>query len=360
MVTEMSLRHVKQTSASSSTYLPYEVQVAELRKIHKLSPPVDQSTQESPPHLVCVTENRNRAACTVCGRTSNETITIKSCSKCRKVDYCCEEHQALDRKWHQHVCAQFSTIAEDEELLRTKTFTELAEDFVMQQDAAVFSREHVDWESFLSQPTESLSSSARCRILTSLLSRPLTIVYAIQRLRLLESRDNSDSILICVVGASKRELEVPQRLYEQITSFWPNVRFEIVFVGPELDVVPDQQQRHSDNLRLSFQRSTFTRNQWLARKLPDLICGFNCGLVRYKTWGETVLEILQMDRPFVTTSYRNWEQQAEAKVLEAVGAKFILKQQENPFHSLVFRQSTTIVNDVCQDNAFVMAVRGKR
>ena len=99
---------------------------------------------------------------------------------------------------------------------------------------------------------------------------------------------------------------------------------------------------------------------------------FDCGILLYSSWKESIFELLKENTLVALTSYRSWEQKAEEQVLTNMKLDVVMTSQLNPFHSLayrfysilcsnieIFRQSTTIVNDVYQDNSYILAFKGR-
>ena len=101
----------------------------------------------------------------------------------------------------------------------------------------------------------------------------------------------------------------------------------------------------------------YGKGRWGELGRPDLVIGFDCGLLMYPTWKATILELRGSGVPFVITSFRGWEAAAEARLLAAVKATCLIAPEANPWASPAGKRSTTIANDVSFDNAFVSAWR---
>ena len=101
----------------------------------------------------------------------------------------------------------------------------------------------------------------------------------------------------------------------------------------------------------------YRRDLWPALGRPDLVIGYDCGLLLYPTWKPTMHDLRGSGVPFALTSYRAWEAAGEARLLRAIGAEPLLAPTPNPFASLSARRSTTLANDLAHDNAFMSAWR---
>jgi arylsulfatase A-like enzyme len=138
---------------------------------------------------------------------------------------------------------------------------------------------------------------------------------------------------------------------------FPGTRFELALIGPKLDE-PDPDPDPADSpLTLRARTGLYRRALWSELGRPDLVIGYHCGLHLYPTWKPTILELRGSGVPFVLTSYRSWEAEAEARLLIAVGATRVHGPTPNRFASLASRQSTTIANDVAHDNEWVSVWR---
>jgi hypothetical protein len=323
--------------------LPYVTQCVELRKIEKLEPAAPLGAM-SPPALLATEAARRDDACTVCG-----SARALRCTGCGAIAYCSAEHQTQDWYWHARVCANLREIAEDTSLVTAIAPGELCDRFVRRDGEA---RVPKDWTSYLGYAPD--SASPEHRVFTSFASRPLTLIHWIHRLELGTS---SERLSIHVMGASQAEVTVPSVLYEELLRFLPAVSFDIVLVGPELPEVPASLLPQNERLRLRLVHGLYRRELWEHVGRPDILIGFNCGLIVYRTWGATIPGLIGSGPPIVLTSYRRFEQDTEARLVESIGAVRVTDSEPNPFASLSARRSHTIANDVTWDNAFAMAVR---
>jgi hypothetical protein len=311
--------------------LDYPAQVAELEKIARLSPP--RAVRRAPPELGAA----GAGECLVCGARP-----ARPCGACGGVFYCSEEHQRVDACWHDAACEALRAIAEDAALAASGPREALIAELRARPAGPVPD----NWDMFLGAGPE----TARRRLLTDLATRPLTLARA---LAALDVRVGA-RVAIHVMGAARREREVAPELWAELGRWFPGSRFELALVGPELVPGPDVA---CGPVALRLRRGVYGRELWGELGRPDLVIGYDCGLLMYPAWKPTILGLRGSGAPFVITSYREWEAAGEARVLAAVGAARLLAPAANPFASLAGKRSTTVANDVAYDNAYVGAWR---
>lgn len=313
--------------------LDYQGQVAELEKIARLSP--GRAVNRSAPGL----GEPEDAACLVCGRRP-----ARACTACGSVHYCSAEHQRVDARWHDAVCEALREIAEDAALVASVPREALVAELCARVVDGVVPD---DWDMFLG----TCPATARRRALTDLATRPLTLARALVRLGV-RARPK---LVVHVMAAAQREREVAAELWGALARWFPGTGFELALVGPELPGGPERQEFGPVALRLRTGR--YGRELWDELGRPDLVIGYDCGLLMYPAWKPTILGLRGSGVPFVITSYREWEAAGEARVLAAIGAARALAPAANPFASLAGKRSTTLANDVAYDNAYVSAWR---
>ena len=330
----------------ASHYLPWGKQVAELEKIRALclSEFTTQPTLRDA-RLVGPVPGSERP-CVVCGAAS-----ARRCSACAGVSYCSDEHFRKDFPWHARVCTSLREIAEDRAVLATWTPEDLAAELVLLRSSSRADTELSSLDDYL---RDFAGRAPACRrVVGALASRPLTLAHALSHLGRAPKRG---LLRVHVLAAAQRELRDPAWVYEDALSRWREARFEIDFFGPELPLDHDLKPRRAGAVTCRFHRSEYRRALWQTAGVPDLVIWFNCGLFLYPSWRSTLLDLRGHDVPFVLTSYRAWEQVAEAQLLASVGARIVMTSRPNPFASPSADRSTTLVNDVSYDNAHIMAV----
>lgn len=309
-----------------SGWLDYATQVSELEKIAKLAPsPV---VARAAPELLAAAPD---VPCLVCG-----AVPARACAACASVSYCGALHQASDARFHDAVCETLRDIAEDVRARASENPEERIAELLAA--AARWSGARPGWADFLGAVTPS-----RERRLSELATRPMTLA---SMLVALDVKARTGRLNVHVMAASQRELEVPLEVWARVGALL-NVHLDVAFVGPEL----------APRAGLRSKKALYQRALWSELGRPDLVIGYNCGLMMYPTWKATILDLRGSGVPFVVTSFRAFEAAAEARLLSAVGATCLFAHAANPWASLAGKRSSTIANDVSFDNAYVSAWR---
>jgi len=325
-------------------WLDYPTQVSELEKMARLSPssPVTRAWPE-------LLAPQPAAKCLVCGKRP-----ARSCGACGGVSYCGAAHQRADARWHDAVCGALRDIAEDERALarepRGEAVAELLTRAARHNDVRVLA----GWDDLL-RAVPPLTPTRRRR-LSDLATRPLTLASMLVALDVPSRARRTGVLAIHVMAASQRELDVPLEVWAIAAQLLPTkIRLELALVGPELPHRPSASKGEHPNIVIRARRALYGRTLWPELGQPDLVIGYDCGLVMYPSWKSTILELRGCGVPFVITSFRDWEAAAEARLLSAVRASCLLAPAANPWASLAGKRSSTIANDVSFDNAFVSA-----
>lgn len=313
--------------------LDYSRQCAELEKMARLEPREPGATPSSP----ALASPIAGSTCLVCGASP-----ARPCSGCGEVAYCDDVHRQLDARWHALACPDLRAIADDRQFLRDHPRDRLVADLLARARTTVAP---AGWDDYLGPDL----SPARRRCLSDLATRPLTLARALTLLSEHVPKTSSGRTAIHVIAAAERERAVPPALWAELARLHPGRRCELTFVGPELagDGGPG----------LRFVSGLYRRALWPELGRPDLVIGYDCGLLMYPSWKPTMLELRGSGVPFVVTSYRGWEAAGEARVLAAIGAVALLAPAPNPFASLSAKRSSTIANDLAFDNAWLSAWR---
>lgn len=315
--------------------LDYPRQCAELEKMRRLGPP--RACDSRPAPLAPLAAD---ATCLVCGARP-----ARPCGGCGGVAYCGEAHQQLDARWHLVTCPELRAVAEDRAFAAAHPREAIVARLLAR--AGRSGAAPAGWDDYLG---DGLSPVER-RCMTDLATRPLTLAHVLTLLAGHVSRDNSRVTAIHVIAAAERERDVPLALWRELPRLVPGGgEFELVLVGPEL---PPGDLGAGVRARPGL----YHRDLWGELGRPDLVLGYDCGLLLYPSWKPTILGLRGSGVPFVVTSYRAWEAAGEARVLAAIGAELLLAPTPNPFASLAARRSTTVANDLAYDNAFVSAWR---
>lgn len=323
--------------------LDYLKQCSELEKMARLTP----SIREEPPPAARpgLASPSPDATCLVCSARP-----ARPCTACGAVAYCDEEHQNTDARWHAAICPQLKKIAEDAENAAQASPQSVTTQFLFNANSKL-KQPPTSWDPLLDPGL----SAARRRRMTDLATRPLTLALIFNIINnnnkispFLITPPAPEPIRVHIMAAAQPELDVSPALWAALGR-----PLELTLIGPELPAAPPTLSPGAPNLY----KGLYRRELWRQLGRPHLIIGYNCGLLLYPGWKQTILDLRGAGVPFAITSYRAWEAAGEARVLAAVGAVRLFGPEPNPFASLAGRRSTTIANDVSYDNAVVSAWR---
>jgi splicing suppressor protein 51 len=186
---------------------------------------------------------------------------------------------------------------------------------------------------------------------TDTLTMPLTIVSALEELRLL----NTSILKIHLLGATGREF-LAMSSFEEILHLVPGVKsLDITAVGPSSllygpgsDIYAPKQDLPCCNACQSKRRTRpiasyqglyhdFAKSRHYQK--PDLIVAFNSGCVdgddADTDWVKTLRFIVECDAPALFTTYNPREASHEQAKWKSLGAKFVLEPAKNKWSSLV-------------------------
>lgn len=325
------------------SYLPYPEQRSELDKLMRLDPAAFDTPPRELPALGPVDPAE---CCVVCGAHG-----AKPCGGCGFAHYCGVEHQRQDERYHRAVCASLAQVQEDR-ASRAELGDAALVELMLKRAAAT--GQLASFEDYLGVPEQGPLEAPVLRRMTELASRPLTLAGVLFALKL--AGPETRELRVHVMGAAAREHEAPLSLWGELARFFPRAHVELSLVGPELEQ-RSAQVAAAGRLSVRTRRGLYDTKLWEQLGKPDLVIGFNCGLVLYPTWENSIKSLIRSGAPFVITSYRSWEVRAEAKLLVASRARPLFNPRSNLFASRAPRPSTTLVNDVSFDNAFVSAWR---
>lgn len=318
-----------------SPWLDYPTQVSELEKMARQTPS-PAVVGRALPELVPA----KAAACLVCGARP-----ARVCAACGSVSYCGVEHQRKDARWHEPVCSALRAVAEDQRA--SENLGEAIAELRARGARSTDLRALRGWDDYFG--TDDLTPERRRR-LTDLATRPLTLANMVIALEL----PASEVLRVHVMAASQREADVPHAAWAEAARLL-GVRLELALVGPEL---PDRPTSAPEpGVAVQASRALYDRALWSELGRPDLIIGYDCGLMMYPSWKSTILDLRGSGVPFVITTFRVWEAAAEARLLSAVRATCLLAPKPNPWATLMGKRSSTIANDLSFDNAYVSAWR---
>ncbi|XP_076235340.1 uncharacterized protein LOC143179836 [Calliopsis andreniformis] len=195
-----------------------------------------------------------------------------------------------------------------------------------------------------SEPILHLSREEEIMINTEHLTRPLTFLYAIQKLRYL-SRD--ENIVIHIIAANMVEINGIE-LWEILLHWLPNITVAtIVLIGPELLSGSISLQLcencRSSNKQFLIQMHGTVYHNYVHSNLhikPNFIIGYNAGIHEYEdskndTWLQSLHLINKQNCPLILTSYTQSEAEKEKMKINRIlnsNVKCICSE-ENPYSS---------------------------
>jgi splicing suppressor protein 51 len=208
-------------------------------------------------------------------------------------------------------------------------------------------------------------------LLSELLTCPLTLLYALEKLRTSVKKN----VVVHVVGAGAFECTFIKK-WEIILHCLPQLScLDIIFIGPEVEqrseticvLCADCQQKGRE-LATHFQTGKLY-HQYASSEtflLPDIIVAFNCGLHEYEgtksdTWSQSLPYLVKFDHiPLILTSYTGDEAYKDvARILKCRKDPLTvyLKCSKNPFASRrPYRDWDSENSDVFFQNYFITLV----
>jgi splicing suppressor protein 51 len=221
------------------------------------------------------------------------------------------------------------------------------------------------------EDTTKWNQSIEVALLSELLTCPLTLLYALEKLRTSVKKN----FVVHVVGAGAFECTFLHK-WEIILHCLPQLSFlDIIFIGPEIEqefetvckLCVDCQQKGRE-LGTHFQTGKLY-HQYASSEaflLPDIIVAYNCGLHEYEgtnsdTWLQSLPFLVKFDHiPLILTSYTSDEAYKDvARIFDyRKGALTVyLKCSRNPFASRrPYRDWSNENSDVFFQNYFITLV----
>lgn len=331
--------------------LPYAQQVIELEKLARLEPARFAQHERPLPRLG---PKSPKARCLVCGRAQ-----ARPCERCGFVSYCAEKHQVEDERFHRVVCESFRELAEDRKLRARVGERALVRELLDRAALADRAATLGSFEDYVAafEPRAGASlTGARLRVFTDLSTRVLTLAGALAGLGVLEQHAPDAFVRVHLLAAAGPEQAVPLELWSELLRFFPQRRFELTLVGPELSAAREVENPERTLLIRSV-RALYDVSLWSSVGEPTLMLGYDCGLILYPSWESTMRGLVGRGIPLVLTSYRAWEAELERELLSGAGFQCLAAPQPNRFASRSARPSSTLVNDLSFDNAIVSAWR---
>ena len=283
-------------------------------------------------------------ACTVCHETNLARLT--DCTNCPDTSFCPDHkknHNHAKKCYTSKLCFDIDNVQFSLSKSIGKSF-----DFgnLNIKDAPRNMKEAVS-QCFYQDDNESLISTRRWTVyVTEYLTRPLTFLYAIEKL----NKSTLSRINIHLIGANEIETKTLM-LWEILLHYIKSLKqLRIILIGPELCYKSYQMdlcdECTADNKKiLVYTADTLYSDYATASKYfvkPDYIIGYNLGIHECEdfssvndTWAPSVVALRNQDCPFIMTSYTLKESEAEQKrVKEILGERVeFFHSWKNPFAS---------------------------
>ncbi|KDR14836.1 hypothetical protein L798_11281 [Zootermopsis nevadensis] len=286
--------------------------------------------------------------CEVCQEANQEKL--QDCKRCLCVSYCSILHQKQDSLRHNASCHWLKLcFCIDKHFLQAKDPYPLLNVPVREEYKSL----PCDIDSFISvlvtftKDTLKWNQSIDVALFSELLTCPLTLLYALEKLRIALKK----KVMIHVVGSGAFECTFLQK-WEIILHCVPQLLcLEIIFIGPEIKqdlettpVLCVNCQEKGRELSFHFQSDKLYHQYATSETflMPDVIVAYNCGLHEYEgtdadTWLLSLTFLVKFVRtPLILTSYTCDEAHKDvSRILNCRknGLTVHLKCVKNPFAS---------------------------
>lgn len=286
--------------------------------------------------------------CEVCKEDDQEKL--EDCKNCLCVSYCSILHQQQDSLRHSVSCQWLNLCFYiDKHFLKTKDPYPLLNIPVREEYEPL----PCDMDSFISilvtftNDTTKWNQSIEVALLSELLTCPLTLLYALEKLRTV----SKNKLVVHVVGAGAFECTFLQK-WETILHCLPQLScLDLVFIGPETEqsletssVLCMACQEKGRELRTKFKCGKLYHHYATCDSflMPDIIVVYNCGLHEHEgtdadMWLLSLPFLVKFAQtPLILTSYTSKEAYKDvARILDCRedGLTVYLKCAKNPFAS---------------------------
>ncbi|KAJ9055952.1 translational activator for mitochondrial COX1 [Entomophthora muscae] len=324
-----------------------------------------------------------------------------SCPDCGLPTHCSEKHYELGLEHHKKYCSLLREINEDEHDLRSgRKFPEFKFPGPSFVEAAT---NLASWDTFfVTRNFKSIDDERSVRHVSKLLTYPLTIgsilhpfgphrpgttgltlegsksLAALQYTMEKEEPAPKGSvegkikqqIRIFILGA-RAEAQLPPYSYLQLCYLFPNVAFQIYFVGPEALPPSGVPEKVVFNSHLSFNYCTGLFHEVYHQAVPfdpyhDVFFMFSPGIsypFTQQLWHQTLNLLLETKCAIFTSGYDEVDLKNDSEALEKNFGKemdWLLKPTLNPFRSLKADLNLQDVRMTLNANHGIMGIRGKR
>lgn len=214
------------------------------------------------------------------------------------------------------------------------------------------------------------SGKYRVHITTEFFSRPLTLLYAIQKLNL----TSAAHLIIHVIGSTNEEFRFVD-YWEVILHWLPNLKqIKVNFVGPEINsitatgILPCKScESMGKQICIVTKDPTKYHEYYESDRFskPDLIIGYNLNLheselgISECTWKETIMTLKKLEAPFILTAETKERAQKDHKRFSSLLEKPASYEcfEENPFASLIIERDFETEELKCP-NKYIIIYKG--
>lgn len=326
---------------------------------------------------------------------------VFTCEDCGLPTHCSESHYQQDIENHRKHCPALRQINEDEHDLRSgREFPEFNFPKALGPESTV---NLTSWDTFfVTRGFKGVDDARSVRHVSKLLTYPLTIASAlhsfgphrpgskgltiegVKSLTALQYTMDKEEytyhkkqkelikqqIRVFILGA-RAEAQLPPYAYLQLCYLFPNVSFQLYFVGPEAIPPVGVPEKLAINPHLSFNYLSGLFHEKYHEIIPfdpyhDVFFLFSPGLAYPYTqplWEPTIKLLLETKCPIFITGYDDADLSQDAEILKSNykdDLDWLLHPSENPFRSLKADLNLQDVRLTLQANHGIMAVRGKR
>ncbi|XP_050072333.1 uncharacterized protein LOC126560417 [Anopheles maculipalpis] len=294
--------------------------------------------------------------CNVCMEYRAEKLTL--CQDCQQTGYCGEEHRLADREKHSKLCDRLRInflydgrpVTMPENVYPNMHFNDhemLQKPFPKDTFALASAMLLKDFQNWDTEPGHELGQQMEELKIAGMFSHVGTILYVLQKVRLLE--DVGAKLNIFILGAEKELLLFNTVTQAAFFAFMPNLKhLRLCFIGPMVEKGHKGVAHFAGNRRVEIESY-----HYLYHRLPEavnlpkphLVIAFNCGFTEFigtpnHTWNKTILKVLAIPNvPFAFTSYTLQEASEDACIVELLSTDnaqdgtiaYVVRNAVNPF-----------------------------
>ncbi|XP_051157746.1 uncharacterized protein LOC127279442 [Leptopilina boulardi] len=307
--------------------------------------------------------------CDICHENDNN-LQLIACSQCPHANFC-QNHQNNDE--HKEFCSlytmcylqdYYSIVFREMPIPRMMEFTP-RDNTEIENCLPNSMQDYMDIYFKSQEKSKFYFPSMDVKVYVSQhFTRPLTLIYAMREIEIV-NKLQSNEFIIHVLGASNRE-EKSFIEWEILFHWLPQqiMKIKVILVGPELT----NDGPFSDGKVLDLCANCFSKGKSLELQTqnilyknycesenfvkPDILIGFNLGIIAYDSWEDSILKALKLKCPFIVTAFSERDAKDDQGLMQRKfnASATIVK---NPFASL--RPKRSVIGErVFYENQFLM------